>query len=168
MTIWQATTPNNRSSPFDCRRLLLPINKWVVEAVVVVVIAFLAFVAVTGEHDANRANCCDPGALMALPPPEPLGGYQILTATFLNRTQPERQYAGVAQYVGPDEQSTGPDVVSVNPINHDVWAAVAVGTDGRCYAALVSYGENYYARFPVGVRCAGRIATPQSVTLTTI
>jgi hypothetical protein len=166
VTTWQPSPLHARYSKSDCRRILLPINKWIVEAVVVVLIAFLGFVTVTGIQQANRANCCVPGDLMALPPPEPLAGYQVLTAGYLNRTQPERAAEGTAQYIGSDEPSTGPDVVSVNPINHYTWAAVALGSDDHCYAVLVTGQGTYYARFPIGVLCSGRIATPQTVTLT--
>jgi hypothetical protein len=145
---------------------LLPINKWVVEAVVVALIGVLGFVTVTGIQEASRANCCDPGVLSALPGPEPLAGYEVLTATFLDRTQPERQYEGIVDYVGPDDASTGPDVVSVYPINHDTWAAVALGTDHHCYGVLTDDEGYFYARFTLGVRCLGSIATPRTVTLT--
>lgn len=166
MTTWLPSPVHSRYCHFDCRRILLPINKWVMEALVVVLLGFLTYVAITSIQDEYRANCCDPGAVMALPPPEPLGGYQVLTATYLNRAQPERQNGGAAEYVGPDVSSTGPYVVSVNPINHDTWAAVALGTDDHCYAVLVRDQGIYYAKFPLGVRCIGRTATPQTVTLT--
>ena len=166
MTTWEPSALHTQYSRLDCRRSLLPVNKWVVEAVVVLLIAFLAFVTVTGIQHANRANCCDSGDLISLPGPEPLAGYQVLTAAFLNRTQPGRQYEGIVDYVGPDEASTGPDVVSVNPINHDTWAAVALGTDHRCYGVLTDAQGFFYARFALGVHCIGSIATPQTVTLT--
>jgi hypothetical protein len=156
-------------------RLIRPINRWIVEALVIVLIGSLTYFAVTGIQSANRANCCFPLALMQLPPgsqPEP--NYLSLTAMELNHTQPQRPYFPLrVRFVSSNVSSTSPTVISVNPINPFTWAAVALGTDRHCYATLSAldpshsaYGQMYYARFPIGVPCRGNEATSETVTLT--
>jgi hypothetical protein len=151
-----------------------PVNRWIVEALVLVLVGSLTYSAVTGIQAANRANCCFPLALLALPPgsdPEP--NYLTLNAAELNRTQPQRpEYPLKVRYVGSDVPSDSPSVISVNPIDPFTWAAVAVGTDGRCYGLLVAldpahpvYGNTYYVRFPARTPCRGAKATTQTVTL---
>jgi hypothetical protein len=152
-----------------------PLNRWIVEALVLVLLSYLTYSAVTGIQSANRANCCFPLALLELPPgsqPEP--NYLNLTAKELNHTQPQRPYFPMrVEFVNPNERSTSPTVISVNPIDRFTWGAVALGSDRHCYATLSvldpshsEYGQTYYARFPTGTPCRGSDATSQAVTLT--
>ena len=118
----------------------------------------------TGIQAANRANCCFPLALYGLPPgsdPEP--DYLTLTAAELNRTQPQRpEYPLTVRYVDSDVRSDTSSVISVNPIDEFTWAAVALGTDGRCYGLLLAldpahptYGNTYYRDSRRGLRAVG-------------
>jgi hypothetical protein len=148
-------------------------NRWVVEALVVVLVGSLIYLGATGVQSANRANCCFPLAMMELPPALNHPDYLTVTAAQLNQTQPQRpDYPLQVRYVGADDRSNGSTIISVNPIDQFTWAAVAVGSDGRCYATLSvldpnhpSYGNTYYARFPTGTPCRGSEATQQTVTL---
>jgi hypothetical protein len=150
------------------------VNRWIVEALVLWLVGTLTYSAVTGIAAANRANCCFPLALMNIPPEagrEP--DYLKLNAAELNQTQPQRpDYPLQVRYVGPDVRSEDSTTISVNPIDQFTWAAVAVGSDGRCYATLTDldpshpvYGTTHYARFPVGTPCRSSEATLQTVTL---
>jgi hypothetical protein len=154
--------------------LVCPVNRWIVEALVFVLVGALTYSAVTGWQAASQANCCFPLALMELPPAskaEP--DFLMLTAADLNRSQPQRTgYPLKVRYVGPDVDSESSATISVNPIDRFTWAAVALGSDGRCYGTLSALDPNhpacestYYARFPVGTPCRGNEATSQTVTL---
>ena len=74
-------------------------------------------------------------------------------------------------YVSKNTVSTGPFVVSINPINANTFAVAALGNNGHCYAEIShtygsggQYGWTRYAKFPRGVRCAGLSATIATVT----
>lgn len=156
------------------RSILRPVNRWFIEALVVVLVGSLTYFAVTGIQAANRANCCFPLALDALPPgSDPELNYLTLTASELNRTQPQRpDYPLTVKYVDADVVSNSESMISVHPIDPYTWAAVALGSDGRCYGLLSAldpdhptYGSTFYARFPPRTPCRGSEATMQSVTL---
>lgn len=75
------------------------------------------------------------------------------------------------RFVSADTPSTGADVVSVNPIGRFTWSAVALSSDGTCYAILSvhdstnpSYGSTYFGRLPKGSPCVASAATPSTVT----
>src|ERR1700677_4212790 len=77
--------------------------------------------------------------------PEPRMGYTKYTPQLLNGRQPGRAYIGhTVDYVGKDAKSTGPFVVSVNPIGANTVGVVSLGDNGRCYGELShSYGANH-------------------------
>ena len=77
-------------------------------------------------------------------------------------------------YVPPDVPSTGPNVVSVNPIDDENWTGAALAADGYCGLFLLvtkppnAYGhygkESYYGRLPPGQPCVAAVASRQTVT----
>jgi hypothetical protein len=160
--------------PHSVTVVVRPMNRWIVEALVLVLVGSLTYSAVSGIQAANHANCCFPLAMMELPPGLDLPDYLTLIAVQLNRTQPQRpDYPSRVRYVGADIRSNGSTTISVNLIDQFTWAAVAVGSDARCYATLrvldpanPSDGSTYYARFPTGTRCQGSEATQLTVTST--
>jgi hypothetical protein len=160
--------------PHSVTVFVRPVNRWIVEALVLLLVGALTYSAVSGTQAANRANCCFPLTMMELPPGLDHPDYLTLTAGQLNRTQPQRpDYPSRVRYVGADIRSKGATTISVNPIDPFTWAAVAVGSDGRCYATLSvldparpSYGSTYYARFPTGTPCQSSEATQLTVTST--
>jgi hypothetical protein len=116
-----------------------------------------------------------PGSLLwAEPVPASNATYDHLagkSATFLNKTNNGAFEGQKLTYVNANVPSTGPTVISVNPISRFEWAATAVH-DGRCYGVLMienptnpAYGTNYYAKFPVGQLCEARVATAKTVKL---
>ena len=75
------------------------------------------------------------------------------------------------RFIGADMPSTGPDVVSVNPIDRYTWAAAALSSRGICYAIVSAhdranpkYGSTYFGRLPHGAACVGSAASPATVT----
>jgi hypothetical protein len=135
----------------------------------VLVVAAVAAWATLGR---SHPHAGPPVALTFLPPPRPAAGYLSLTATALNRLQPDRAEEGRAvRFVGAVHPSTGPDVVSVHPISDSVWAAVARAGNGTCYAELVvtrgvAGATTRWATFPKATACSGTLATPATVTST--
>jgi hypothetical protein len=144
-------------------------SRWLVEVVVVALLTALAIAAMAGWQAANAANAF-PEALNLATQPRPAGGYLTMTAAQLNSHQPEGQELGVrVRYVSASQLSSGPFVVSVHPIDASTWAAVARGSDGRCYGTLVSDPaaagfQVYYAEFPAETLCEARMATAATVT----
>jgi hypothetical protein len=104
---------------------------------------------------------------------EQFRGYEWATAAELMRTGRQNdwpKYGRRVRIVDSETESTGNLVVSVHPIDHFSWAAVARSSNGGCYAILVShdrvnlqFGETYYARLPAAAKCAGSQATPETV-----
>lgn len=101
----------------------------------------------------------------------PVGGYLGVTPSWLNRHQnnPLQEHQAIL-YVGRGQASTNPFTVSVNVIDPNTIAAVAMGLNGRCYAELSEvYGANgengrtLYAEFADGTPCYGVKATVLNV-----
>jgi hypothetical protein len=141
-----------------------------VEVVVLGVLVFIGLSAVSGWKFADSANVF-PEALSIVPTVKLNTGFTTLTASSLMRSQPDQRIMNVhVDYVPAVRRSTGPFVVSVHPIDSSTWAAVALGSDGRCYATLVSEGSTeyntYYARFPLHTPCTGMAANPRTVRST--
>jgi hypothetical protein len=113
-----------------------------------------------------------PQALDSAVGPRPRSGYEDVTTQILNRQQPDYSWLdNEVRYVSKNTLSTGPFVVSINPINANTFAAVALGNNGHCYAEITHtygpgerYGWTRYAKFRRGVRCAGLLATIATVT----
>jgi hypothetical protein len=144
-------------------------RRWLVEALVAALLGPLAFGALQGWRAADSENRF-PEALNDACCSVPVGNLLTVTASLLNAEQPGLQQLGLrVHYVGAGSASTGPFVVSVHPISRTAWAAVALGADGRCFGTLFdskAYGQYFYAEFPVGTQCLGRVATPSTVTST--
>jgi hypothetical protein len=144
---------------------------WLIEAVVLCVLVLISLSALSGWKAADAANEF-PASLSTIPTIKPNAGFTALTARWLTRKQPGRQIVNIhIDYVPATSRSVGPFVVSVNPINSSTWAAVAVGSDGRCYAELVyqpdpDHLQTYYAQFPVRTSCRGEEANRFTVTST--
>ena len=142
-------------------------SNWVVEVVVLLVLILISLSAVSGWRSADTANVF-PEALSTVPTAKPDTGFITLTASSLMRSQPGHKVFNVTvAYVSETTISTGPFVVSVHPIDSSTWAAVALGSDGRCYGVLVSettaYLQTYFARFPMHTPCRGENANPTTV-----
>jgi hypothetical protein len=147
-------------------RALKPSN-WLLEAVVVIVVVLVSRSAVSGWRSADTANVF-PESLMTIPTVKPATGYTTLTAPSLMRSQPGHRIFNVhVNYVAASIRSTGPFVVSVHPIDSTTWAAVALGSDQRCYGLLATEAradyETYYTRFPVHTPCRGDEASSITV-----
>jgi hypothetical protein len=146
-------------------------SRWLVEVLVAALMAALAINAVSGWRAANTANSF-PESLGFAARPRPADGYLTMTSAQLNKQQPERQYVALrVRYISAGQASSGPFVVSVHPIDASTWAAVARGSNGRCYGTLVSDHATggfqvYYAEFPAGAPCEGQLATTGTVTST--
>jgi hypothetical protein len=90
-------------------------------------------------------------------------------AESLNRSD-NGSYGGMhLTYVPADVASTGPTVISVNPINSFTWSAAAL-SDGTCYATLMSenprhpqFGINLFTKYPSTQPCEARFATAATV-----
>lgn len=153
-------------------RIILPVGG------VIFLAAVVAVTAVTGADFLGlRANPGPPGAQSSLehsvPDPreanEGSRKYTEFTAEELNRVRKASELR-VIRFVGPDEESTGPDVVSVNPIDAYTWGAAARSDqDGRCYIIVAiadrvnpRFGEQRYGAFPRDHPCTGSLATPES------
>jgi hypothetical protein len=145
----------------------LRLDRWLVEALVAALLAFLAITAISTWRATDDKNSGFPAALADAVVSPPAGGYLTLTPAVLNRSQPTAQELNIpVRYVGADQVSSGPFVLSVHPIDASTWAAVARGPDGRCYGMLVSSHSSqiFYATFPAGTSCQGEIATVRTVT----
>ena len=146
-------------------------RKWVVEAAVLTVLVLISLNAVSGWKAADAANV-SPESLSAIPTVEPSTGFTTLTASSLMRSQPGQRTINVhVDYVPATTRSTGPFVVSVHPIDSSTWAAVALGSDGRCYGMLVSeanpdYVTYYTGRFPMHTPCRREEANRTTVRAT--
>ena len=97
-------------------------------------------------------------------------GLDRFTAAELNRIH-EGVELRPLRFISADMSSTGPDVVSVNPIDRYTWAAVALSSRGICYAILSvddranpNYGSTYFGRLPHAAACVGSAASPATVT----
>jgi hypothetical protein len=145
-------------------------SKWLVEAVVLIVLVLISLSAVSGWRSADRANVF-PEALSTIPTVKPNTGFTTLAELSLMRSQPGQRMINVhVDYVPAKTKSIGPFVVSVHPIDSSTWAGVALGSDGRCYGMLVSElnpdYETYYARFPMHTPCRGDVANRTTVRST--
>jgi hypothetical protein len=89
----------------------------------------------------------------------------------LNRVHFEEGSAPRIRFVDADVASTGPTVVSVNPLDRFSWGGASYSTQTkRCYLILLTqdrtnpeFGGTTYGVLPRGRRCVGSAATPQSV-----
>ena len=96
-------------------------------------------------------------------------GYSRFTAPELNRIHQGKELRAI-RYVSAQTPSTGPAVVSVNPISKFAWAAAALSDQsGRCYVILTTsdprnpqYGDDRYGWLPRGAACVGASATRKS------
>ncbi len=144
-------------------------GNWLVEALVAVLLGALVYGGVQGWRTADAANGGFPESLSLVGLPRPAGGYIVRTAQALSAQRPGSRALHVrVRYVAAGEASPGPFVVSVHPISSFTWAAVARGANGRCYGILTSGSgsrgfDTYYATFPAGVPCEGRMATLKTV-----
>jgi hypothetical protein len=118
-----------------------------------------------GPLDAN-------GTLSGLPPPQidhgEFTGLSRFTPDALSRMRIAFQPEGV-RYVPADVPSTGPFVVSVNPIDDYTWGAAALSLYGDCLLKVVvvdrvnpRYGGTRYGVLPRGMPCVGAAATPEN------
>lgn len=149
----------------------LNLRNWLVEATVLAVFVLISLSAVSGWRAADAANVF-PEALSTIPTIKPSAGFKTLTAHSLRQKQPGQHIINIhVDYVQAKARSNGPFVVSVNPIDSSTWAAVALGSDGRCYAELVYQPtpdglQTYYARLPLHTPCQGQEANRFTVTST--
>ncbi len=71
-------------------------------------------------------------------------------------------------YVGPTEPSTGPFVVSVNPIDDHAFGSAALSRHGHCYLMLTVWepasADHFFGTAPDGRPCLGALATRETVT----
>jgi hypothetical protein len=74
------------------------------------------------------------------------------------------------RFVGSDQPSTGPNVLSVNPIDDLTWGAAAKSTDGTCYliGLILSPPDGQYGSIVYGASsarpCRGLLATRETLT----
>jgi hypothetical protein len=147
------------------------IGRWLVEMLVGLFIVFLMWQGLSVWLEMTTEITHFPEALDSIGP-RPQGGFKVDTAQHLNRVQPGRSFIdNEVRYVGKDAQSTGPFVVSINPIAPNTFSVAALGDNGRCYAELMhtygpgeEYGWTKYAKFALGVTCSGSVATLATVT----
>lgn len=97
------------------------------------------------------------------------GGYKRYTAAYMNRAHPERYSPGPQlRFVPANVASTGPTVVSVNPISRRLWGAAALSAyNGRCYVQLISDEASHNelsAVLPPGARCVAAAVSASTVT----
>ncbi|MEX2268864.1 MAG: hypothetical protein WEA75_09280 [Acidimicrobiia bacterium] len=97
-------------------------------------------------------------------------GYEWATASELERIDQTKGFGHEVTFVPADKASTGNLVVSVNPIDHFTWSAVAKVSNDRCYALIVVHNRNdpelgseRYARFAPGAPCRAELATRETV-----
>jgi len=150
-------------------RAMHPRN-WIIEGVVVTILVVVGMNTLSGWRTADRANDF-PIPLLSLPSASPSLTDQ--TAPELQQLRPQRFLNVSIRYVSASNTSSGPYVVSVHPIDTTTWAAVALGPDGRCYGTLTEEqspadGQTYYAKFPTGTPCRGKIANQWNVTNTEV
>ncbi len=74
---------------------------------------------------------------------------------------------GEITYVGATVPSTGPLIVSVNPMDEFTWGAAALALNGRCFITVIvldradpQYGGIRDGVLPAGAPCMGALATP--------
>jgi hypothetical protein len=159
------TAERENQMSWPCRRRL--------EIFVVALLGFLAWQGAMVWNGMNKDVTHFPQAFDWAIGERPAGGWTSYSLEQLNRAQPGRAYIGHSvRHVGKSVISTGPFEVSVNAINADTLAMVALGDNGRCYAELThSYGANNQygwtkeARFPQGTRCDGLAANLYNVQL---
>lgn len=129
---------------------------------------------ISGDFLGLGAKPGPPGAQSSLEhsvpdPREPNGEnrpYTEFTAEELNRAKQASDLRPI-RFVDAGEESTGPDVVSVNPIDAFTWGAAARSTqDGRCYVIVAiadqvnpRFGEQRYGTLPQKLPCIGGLAT---------
>ncbi len=108
----------------------------------------------------------------AMPEDERPLRYSKFDADELNRRKTGWKYLQI-QYVPATVPSTGPLVVSVNPIDDDTWGAAALSLRGHCNLQLLlhdppgtNYGYFLYGRLPQGSPCVGAAATRKTATST--
>lgn len=124
--------------------------------------------------DKNREQPSATATLQRLPPDayDSSGrflGLASYTAERLNALNDDR-VRGVT-FVAAEEPSTGPKVVSVNPIDDYTWGAAALSArSGVCYLTLLAINKDNprlggFKRgwLPPGSNCVGKAATPQTV-----
>ena len=103
------------------------------------------------------------------------GGYDRFTADELNHTYPgssREAISGPLHYVPADVPSTGPTVVSVNPIDRFTWGAASLlRANGPCFLIVwtadrsnPAFGGARFGILPAGSTCLGAQATPDWVT----
>ena len=149
----------------------LGVDRWLIETLVALLLALIATGAAWEWNAANDSQSAFPRALFYAPGASAPAGYERLTYAVLNVRQPGRVDLGRSVRYAPAAQvSTGPFVVSVHAIDASTWAAVALGSNGTCYAILdtaygphYEYGSTYYARFRRGFPCRGSLATRATV-----
>lgn len=96
-------------------------------------------------------------------------GLDKFNAEYLNRHPPATLRH--VSFVGPDVSSSGPDIVSVNPIGKYQWGAAAKSArTGDCFLFVVSHdpsdprkGLTRYDRLAPEAECRGSLATPDKV-----
>jgi hypothetical protein len=145
--------------------------RWVVDVLIGLLLLFLFWQGAVVWRQMSTEISHFPQALDWAVGPRPTGGYQEVTAQALNHQQPGRTTLGDdVRYVNKNSLSTGPFVVSIDPIGPNTFSAVALGNNGHCYAELSHtygpngrYGWTKYARFGRGVRCSGSIASVAAV-----
>ena len=81
----------------------------------------------------------------------------------------QRRYPHL-RFVRANRPSTGPKVISVNPIDAYTWGAVARARSGRCYALVwvldrrePQYGGSRYGFVPRSSPCEASFATPATI-----
>lgn len=102
--------------------------------------------------------------------PEDNGHYLTRTAAALNARHQGKEWGSIT-YVEKDIPSTGPYVVSVNPIDQHTWGAVALDPHRhRCFAILLysdpnnaGYGGTLYGELPSDKQCAGENVSRDNV-----
>lgn len=107
-------------------------------------------------------------------PPEPregdvYTGLSRFTAEYLNMHAAAR-FKSIT-FVPADQPSTGPDVVSVNPIDDYTWGAAALSSrTGICYLLFSTIdpsntrlGSTKHGALPRGSKCVGEAATKETV-----
>lgn len=165
------------------RRLAAPFS-WAIFITVTALLSFVLLIVLQVACDPiGLGGDCPPWVPPALlatntleeSRPEPQGaaggfaGYGGFTAEAMNATR-----HGSLAYVGPQTPSTGPLIISVNPIDRFRWAAAAKSQqNGRCYLILITADRNNPTESREerdgiarpGTPCRGSLATPQTVTL---
>lgn len=171
------TAPRLLAGPKDNGRKKLRARPALV--VVAVIIGWFALVYLLGGITRWAGARPGPGAQSSLEiaSPDPwlpsgaFGGYTRFTADELNRIKQGHDLRSI-RHVPADQASTGPSVVSVNPIDDFTWGAAALSDEtGRCYLTLVAhehqrpeFGGTYYGWLAKNEPCVGAKAVPDRVT----